>query len=74
VCAQKRHAWVFAMLEANPEGGVEFEASEALPDASPDAQKRAIADVKAWLQGLPLARRPLCKVRGTSVVAAARRG
>ena len=60
---QKRHAWVFAMLEANPEAGVEFEAAEALPGAAPDAQKRAVADAKAWLQSLPLSRRPLCKVR-----------
>ena len=52
------------MLEANPEAGVEYEAAEALPDAAPEAQKRAVADAKAWLQSLPLSRRPLCKVQG----------
>lgn len=60
--AQKKHPWVFAMLEADPEGGSDYAVADALPEASPDAQKRALADAKAWLQAQPLSRRPLCKV------------
>ena len=51
------------MLEANPEAGVEYEAAEALPDAAPEAQKRAVADAKAWLQSLPLSRRRCARCR-----------
>ena len=59
---QKRHAWVFSMLEANPEGGSEYDVAEALPGYSTAAQTKAVADIKQWLKSLPLSRRHLCKV------------
>lgn len=59
---QKRHAWVFSMLEANPEGGSEYDVAEALPGYSTAAQTKAVADIKQWLKSLPLSKRQLCKV------------
>ncbi len=59
---QKRHAWVFSMLEANPEGGSEYDVAEALPGYSAAAQTKAVMDIKQWLKSLPLSRRQLCKV------------
>lgn len=59
---QKRHSWVFSMLEANPEGGSEYNVAEALPDFSTAAHKKSVMDVKQWLKTLPLSRRQLCKV------------
>ena len=60
---QKRHAWVFSMLEANPEGGSEYDVAEALPGYSTAARTKAVTDIKQWLKTLPLSRRQLCKVR-----------
>ena len=59
---QKRHSWVFSMLEANPEGGSEYDVAEALPDFSTAAHKKSVMDVKQWLKTLPVSRRQLCKV------------
>ena len=59
---QKRHSWVFSMLEANPEGGSEYDVAEALPDFSTAAHRKSVMDVKQWLKTLPLSRRQLCKV------------
>ena len=59
---QKRHSWVFSMLEANPEGGSEYDVAEALPDFSAAAHRKSVMDVKQWLKTLPLSRRQLCKV------------
>ena len=54
------------MLEANPEGGSEYDVAEALPGYSTAAQTKAVTDIKQWLKGLPLSRRQLCKVRGVA--------
>lgn len=59
---QKKHYWVFAMMEAAPDSGMDYDVADALPEATPEAQKKAVQDVKAWLKSLPLSRRPLCKV------------
>ena len=58
---QKKHFWVFAMMEAAPDNGMDYDVAEALPEATPEAQRKAVADVKTWLKSLPLSRRPLCK-------------
>ena len=50
------------MLEANPEGGSEYDVAEALPDFSTAAHRKSVMDVKQWLKTLPLSRRQLCKV------------
>ena len=50
------------MLEANPEGGSEYDVAEALPDFSTAAHRKSVMDVKHWLKTLPLSRRQLCKV------------
>ena len=60
---QKRHAWVFSMLEADPEKNNDYDVAEALPGYSASAQTKAVMDIKQWLKGLPLSRRQLCKVR-----------
>lgn len=69
VLLQKRHAWVFSMLEANPEGGNEYDVAEALPSFSAAAHQKSVADIKAWLKTLPLSRRQLCKVTTTGTLA-----
>ena len=64
---QKKHFWVFAMMEAAPDNGMDYDVAEAMPEATPEAQRKAVAYVKAWLKSLPLSRRPLCKASFTSV-------
>ncbi len=58
---QARFAWVFRMLEQNPEER-DFDASLAFPEASPEEQLRQMRAVREWLQKSPLGRRPLVKV------------
>lgn len=69
VMLQKRHSWVFSMLEANPEGGNEYDVAEALPSFSAAAHQKSVANVKAWLKTLPLSRRQLCKVTTSGTLA-----
>ncbi|BDA46451.1 5'-3' exoribonuclease 1 [Coccomyxa sp. Obi] len=64
---KKKHFWVFAMMEAAPDNGMDYDVAEALPEATFEGQRKAVQDVKAWLKSLPLSRRPLCK--SSSVVA-----
>ena len=59
---QKRHAWVFSMLEADPEKNNDYDVAEALPGYSASAQTKAVMDIKQWLKSLPLSKRQLCKV------------
>lgn len=49
------------MLEEHPEER-EWDVALAMPDTPPAEATRRAAEVRAWLQKLPLGRRPLVKV------------
>lgn len=59
---QSRFAWVFRLLEQNPEERT-WDAEWAFPDAGPEEQLRQARAVREWLNKSPLGRRPLVKVR-----------
>ena len=59
--AQKRHSWVFTMVDAETDSN-EYPLSQVFPGMSKEAAVQKVKQVKAWLQSLPLAKRPLVKV------------
>ena len=59
---QSKHSWVFAMLEGESDSG-DYQLSHVFPGMSKEEALKKVKQVKAWLQGLPLAKRPLVKVR-----------
>lgn len=58
---QAKFPWVFRMLEEHPEER-EWDVELGMPETPPTEAARRAAEVRAWLQKLPLGRRPLVKV------------
>ena len=58
---QKRHSWVFAMVDGESDSN-EYSLSRVFPGMSKEEAVQKVKQVKAWLQSLPLAKRPLVKV------------
>ena len=53
------------MLEGESDSS-DYQLSQVFPGMSKEAAVQKVKQVKAWLQGLPLAKRPLVKVRPQS--------
>ena len=63
VACQARFSWVFQFLEGDE--GMRDDMTDIFPGQATEALAAQLVAVKRWLGTLPLARRPLVKVRDT---------